>query len=108
MTIFFPENLYFTKNIPSSLNFLLETPLFSQFVLCHAPNNTTTRNIVGTDAWAVPPPQSLGRSSTQSPLSLRPWPKHKNMDGGGSYVRARLIFFILLFNYKANIFLQLI
>ena len=36
------------------------TPFFTQFVLSHASNNTTSQNIGGTDAWAVPPPQSFG------------------------------------------------
>jgi len=37
-------------------NFLLDT-FFSQFVLSHASNNSTSQNIGGTEAWAVPPPQ---------------------------------------------------
>jgi len=35
------------------------TPFFSQFVLCNAAKNTTSRNIVGTNAWVVHPPQIL-------------------------------------------------
>ena len=33
--------------------------IFSQFVLCLTFNNSTSQNIGGTDAWAVPPPQIL-------------------------------------------------
>src|SRR6218665_3801826 len=36
------------------------TPFFTLFVLSHASDNTTSQNIGGTDAWAVPPPQILG------------------------------------------------
>src|SRR6218665_3766167 len=32
----------------------LMTPVFTHFVLSHASNNTTSRNIRGTDTWAVP------------------------------------------------------
>ena len=48
LTIFLTKNLYFrTKN--SSLRLF-----FSQFVLCLISNNSTSRNIGGTDALAVP------------------------------------------------------
>ena len=47
MTIFLTKNLYFRTKI-SSL-----TPFKSQFVHCHASNNTTFRNIGGMDAWAA-------------------------------------------------------
>src|SRR6218665_2209107 len=30
------------------------TPVFTHFVLSHASTNTTSRNIGGTDTWAVP------------------------------------------------------
>src|SRR6218665_2318053 len=43
------EHLYFRTNNSSI------TPFFSQFVLCQASNNTTSRNIGGwMHAWAVP------------------------------------------------------
>jgi len=48
MTLFSTKHLYFRANISSS------TPFFSQFVLCHASNDTTSRNIGETDAWVVP------------------------------------------------------
>ena len=59
------KNFYFRTKI-SSL-----TP-FCQFVLCYASNNTTSREIGRTDAWAVPPPQIFGGPFPQFPLSLRP------------------------------------
>src|SRR6218665_3526142 len=46
--------------------------LFSQFVLCHASNNTTLRNIWGDGCMRRPPSQIFGGPSLQSPLSLRP------------------------------------
>src|SRR6218665_3973128 len=39
------------------------TPLFTLFILYRASDNTTSQNIGGTDAWAVPPPQVLGGRS---------------------------------------------
>jgi len=54
MALFFTKNLYFrTKN-----SFM--TSFFTHFVLSHAFDNTTSQNIRGTDAWAVPPPQIWG------------------------------------------------
>src|SRR6218665_999538 len=44
---FLDENLYFRTN-----SFM--TPFCTQFVLSHAYNNTTSRNIGGKDAGAVP------------------------------------------------------
>src|SRR6218665_2453791 len=39
----------------------------------HASDNTTSRNMGGTDAWAVPPPQIFGGDRPPSPtLGLRP------------------------------------
>ena len=51
--------------------------LFSYFRTL--PYNTTSSNIGGTDAWAVPPPPIFGGPSPQSPLGLRPW--EANSDG---------------------------
>jgi len=42
------------------------TPFFNQFVLLHASDNTTSRNIGGTDAWAVPT-SNFGRIVPQAP-----------------------------------------
>ena len=47
MTLFLTKSLYFRKNF--SLR-----PFLSQFVLCLTSSNSTSRNIGGTDAWAVP------------------------------------------------------
>src|SRR6218665_2272844 len=50
------------------------------FLLCsyfdaHPTDNTTSLNIGGTNAWAVPsPPQIWGGPSPQFPLGLRPCP----------------------------------
>jgi len=46
-----------------------KTHFFTRFILSRASDNTTSQNIGGTNAWAVPPPQTLGGPS---PLGLRP------------------------------------
>src|SRR6218665_1995698 len=53
----------------------LITPLFTQFVLSHASSrpNTTSRNIGGTDTWAVP---HLKFWEGPSPISFPPWLLH--------------------------------
>jgi len=53
MTLFLTKNLYFTTKIPLS-------HFFSYFVLSRAYRNTTSPNIGGTDAWAVPNLKFLG------------------------------------------------
>ena len=63
MTLFLPKNLCFRTKT------LLHDTFFSEFVLCYASTNTTSRNIGGTEAWAVPT-SNLGGPS---PLSLCPW-----------------------------------
>ena len=74
-------NLIYTIQDP----FLNEKPLFHNKKFLHltflitlyfsrTSLNTTSPNICGTDACAVPPPQILGRTVPQFPLSLRPWP----------------------------------
>src|SRR6218665_2469427 len=50
-----------------------DTPLFTQFVLSHASNNITSRNIGGTDTWAVP---HLKFWEGPSPISFRQWLLH--------------------------------
>src|SRR6218665_901094 len=49
-----------------------KTQFFTLFMLSRTSDNTTSQNIGGTNAWAVPPPQILGDRSPQSPLGLRP------------------------------------
>jgi len=61
MVLFFTKNLYFrSKN-----SFM--TPFFTQFVLSHASDNTTSRNIGGTGAWAVPTTNFGGDRPPKSP-----------------------------------------
>src|SRR6218665_3327532 len=43
-----------------------KTPFFTLFILSRASDNTTSQNIGGTDAWAVPPPQIWGPSPSPS------------------------------------------
>src|SRR6218665_2284876 len=50
-----------------------KTQFFTLFMLSRTSDNTTSQNIGGPNAWAVPPPQILGGPSPQSPLGLRPW-----------------------------------
>ena len=49
------------------------TPFFSQFVLCHASNNTNSRNTKETNAWAVPHLKFFWGTVPPVSLSLRPW-----------------------------------
>src|SRR6218665_2195367 len=50
LTLFFTKNLYFIFRTKNSIM----TPSFTQFVLSHSSDNTTSQNIWGKDAWAVP------------------------------------------------------
>ena len=66
MTLSSPE-----KPVFQEINSLI-TPFLTLFVLSRASHNTTSQNIGGMDAWAIPsPPQILGGPSP-SPLGLRP------------------------------------
>ena len=56
---FFDENVYFAK----------QSPFFS----VRTCDNTTSPNIGGTNAWAVPPSQFFGGIRPPVPLGLRPW-----------------------------------
>ena len=47
-------------------------PFFTLFILSHTSDNTTSQNIGGTNAWAVPPPQISGGTVPPVPLGLRP------------------------------------
>jgi len=47
--------------------FLDDTILFTLFVLSRASDNTTSQNIGGTDAWAVPTSNFGGDRPSQSP-----------------------------------------
>src|SRR6218665_303338 len=53
VTLFFTNNLYFRKK------FLHDT-FFSQFVLCHASNNTTSQNIGADGCMGRPPISNFG------------------------------------------------
>ena len=59
------NNHYFRKE------FLYDT-VFTLFVLSRASDNTTSQNIGGTDAWAVPH-LTFGGTVPPAPLGLRPW-----------------------------------
>src|SRR6218665_3618493 len=48
-----------------------KTPFFTLFIFSRTSDNTTSQNIGGTNAWAVPPPQTLGGPSP-SPLKFPP------------------------------------
>src|SRR6218665_3655619 len=51
-------------------------PFFTLFIPSRTSDSTTSQNIGGTNAWAVPPPQIFwGGPSPQSPLGLRPCPE---------------------------------
>src|SRR6218665_2599694 len=42
-----------------------KTPFFTLFILSHTSDNTTSQNIGGTNAWAVPQPHTLGGTAPQ-------------------------------------------
>jgi len=52
------------------------TPYFTLFLLSHASDNTTSQNIGGSDAWAVPPTSNF--SGTVSPVPPRSPPLLSN------------------------------
>ena len=54
----------------------LDDTFFTLFLLSSASDNTTSQNIGGTDAWAVPPPQILRGTVPPVPLGLRPCLNH--------------------------------
>src|SRR6218665_844708 len=62
---------FFTRKTPISENNSLMKPFFTLFVLSQASVRQTlyftSKNIGGTDAWAVPSPQILGRDRPPSP-----------------------------------------
>src|SRR6218665_2544073 len=59
---------FLTTFIVIDQKFLLDT-FFTQFVVSLIFNNSTSQNIGGTDAWAVPPPQIWGGRSPTPPNS---------------------------------------
>src|SRR6218665_1275960 len=65
-----------SRETPLFLKKFLMTPFFTQFVLSHASDNTTSRNIGGTDAWAVPHLQFVGTVPQSLPKSP---PMHSNI-----------------------------
>src|SRR6218665_2448802 len=65
MILFLTKNLYFTNN-KKILHLIL---FYCHFVLSHASLNTTSTNIRGTDAWAVPHLKFFGEPSPSSPKS---------------------------------------
>src|SRR6218665_2766592 len=78
------KNHYFIKE------FLFDT-FFTLFVHSRASDNTTSQNIGGTDAWAVPPPQILGdhppspsRSPPLGKRNGRRWEGNEAGKGRGS------------------------
>src|SRR6218665_1088029 len=51
------DPLFLTKNLTFRQKYSSLTSFLSQFVLFLTSHNSTSQNIGGTDAWAVPPPQ---------------------------------------------------
>src|SRR6218665_1918253 len=70
--------LYFRKNLHFTQKYSFITPFFSQFVISYASSNTTSRNIGGTDTWAVLPPQ-LFVGVTVPPVPPKPQPMDKSL-----------------------------
>ena len=63
------KNHYFKKE------FLNKTSFYTLFILSHTSDNTTSLNIGGTNAWAVPHLKFFGGIVPHSPPGLRPWRK---------------------------------
>src|SRR6218665_650145 len=63
---------FFTKKPTISEKNSFVRPFFTLFVLSRASDNTTSLNIEGTNAWAVPHLKFWGGPSPHSPLGLRP------------------------------------
>src|SRR6218665_1721210 len=68
----------FTRKNPISENNSLVTPFFTLFLLSRSSDNTTSQNIGGTDAWAIPHLKFFWGAVPQSLLGLRPYqePNH--------------------------------
>src|SRR6218665_1602552 len=62
-------NCKLIKNLNFRQKYSSLTPFLSQFVLFLTSHNSTSPNIVGTDALAVPPPQIWGRGVPRPPKS---------------------------------------
>ena len=61
--------IVFTKNLDFRPKYSFLPPFFSHFILFLTSDNDTSQNIVGTDAWTVPPPQTLGHRPPALPKS---------------------------------------
>src|SRR6218665_3158422 len=64
--------IFLTKSLNFRQKYSSLTPFLRQVVLCLTSHNSTSENIGGTDAWAVPHLNFLGEDRTSAPLSLRP------------------------------------
>src|SRR6218665_116886 len=82
MAIFFKKSLYFRTRNLFTTHFLLSP---------HTSENTTSRNIGGTDAWAVPRLKFWG-TVPQSSLSLCHISSGDFMQGSGSHASANGIY----------------
>ena len=60
---------FFTRKTLIAENNSLMTPFFTLFVLSRTSDNTTSQNIGGTDAWAVPHLKFLGDHPPVTPRS---------------------------------------
>src|SRR6218665_677960 len=65
---------FLTKNLKFRQKYSSLTPFLSQFVLFLTSHNTTSQNVGGTNAWAVPHLKFWGDRPIQFPLGLRPCP----------------------------------
>jgi len=64
------DPLFLTKNLKFRQKYSSLTPFLSQFVLFLTSHNSTSQNIGGTDAWAVPLLKILGDVPSSPPRSL--------------------------------------
>src|SRR6218665_3293946 len=61
--------IFLTRNLNFRQKYSFLTPFVSQFIRCLTSHNSTSQNIGGTGAWAVPPPQIFGGPSPSPPKS---------------------------------------
>jgi len=100
------DPLFLTKNLFQKI-LILDT-FFSQFVLCLTSENSTSQNIGGTDACAVPPPQIVGDHppvpSKSPPMgSCNEIEIEVEVRGGLNKIWASFVHFRLYFRGIANI-----
>ena len=77
--LYFPD-LYFVRHRTQPFPHKKNTFLLFSYFPAH-PTTLLLKILGGTNAWAVPPPQTWGDRPSSPPLGFRPWLLMKNLDG---------------------------